>query len=164
MPMTVEAGYYLCSIYQIFIKQKTSPPPYPSPSRGEGREGVIPFGCGYAALYYCFAKSLNFVRHIWLGNASLKSPPNPPLERGAKGGFLELPGCKNQPYKPGYCRAIGLSFRFCFSLSNDPCVSVFIRVPIKFFGCGSAALGSSVSHKKSLFFSFCVHVRESASR
>jgi len=28
-------------------------------------------------LYYCFAKSLNFVRHIGVGNASLKSPPTP---------------------------------------------------------------------------------------
>jgi hypothetical protein len=56
---------------------KTMPPTPPSPARGEGREGVISFGCGSAALYYCFAKSLNFVRHSGVGKASLKSPPTP---------------------------------------------------------------------------------------
>jgi len=35
----------------IFVRPKASPPPYPSPSRGEGREGVISFGCGFAALW-----------------------------------------------------------------------------------------------------------------
>ena len=34
-----------------------------------------------------------------------------------------------------------------FSFRDDPCVSVFIRVPMKFFGRGSAALGVSVSHQ-----------------
>jgi len=29
-----------------------------------------------------------------------------------------------------------------FSFRDAPCVSVFIRVPIKFFGCGFAALCS----------------------
>lgn len=41
--------YYLCSNSQISVKN-SPPPPSPSPSRGEGREGVISFGCGDAAL------------------------------------------------------------------------------------------------------------------
>jgi len=44
------------SIIPPTLTVRLSSRPKPSPSRGEGREGVI--------LYYCFAKSLNFGRHI----------------------------------------------------------------------------------------------------
>jgi hypothetical protein len=55
---------------------------------GEGREGVIFFGCGFAALYYFPANSLNFGKQINIGQRFSEIPPNPPLEKGGKGGFL----------------------------------------------------------------------------
>jgi hypothetical protein len=50
---------------------------------------VIPFGCGSAALYYFPANSLNFGKQINIGQRFSEIPPNPPLEKGGKGGFLE---------------------------------------------------------------------------
>ena len=40
-------------------------------------------------LFYCRVNSLNFVRHIWVGNASLKSPQPPFRKGGRRGDFWD---------------------------------------------------------------------------
>ena len=63
---------------------------------------------------------------------------------------------------------MGLSFRFCFSFSNNPCESVFIRVPKK-FGVLSSEFGvkgdkilililGTLGTPNSRNFLFCVHL------
>ena len=57
---------YFLANSEIFLKQEPSPPTLTLPLEGEGREGVIPFGCGPAALYYSVVKSLKFTKQVGL--------------------------------------------------------------------------------------------------
>jgi hypothetical protein len=47
-------------------------------SSAPGIGNITPETASLHALYRCFAKSLNFIRHILVEHASRKSPPQPP--------------------------------------------------------------------------------------
>jgi hypothetical protein len=47
-----------------------------------------------------FTELSNFAKNMARVNLPLKSP-QPPFKKGGLGGFLELAGCKNQPFGPG---------------------------------------------------------------
>ena len=69
------------------------------------------------------------------------NPPNPPLEKGGRrGDFWNCLAVTISPLSRSFAElyeCLSVSFSF---LRNDPCGPVFIRVPLKFFGCGYAAL------------------------
>ena len=68
------------------------------------------------------------------------------------GDFWDCLGARINLLDRGFAELLDCLSVSVFSFRDDPCVSVFIRVPMKFFGCGSAALCSSVSNKRN----FCL--------